>query len=69
MTKKLPARPRKRALTIRVDEDTLLYFCELTDDTGIPTGTLINYYLRYCAEEELCIDLTWCPRQGGQLDE
>jgi antitoxin component of RelBE/YafQ-DinJ toxin-antitoxin module len=63
VTKKNLDRPRKHSITIRIDEDTLLYFCELTDDTGIPTQTLINHYLGYCAEENLSIDLTWCPRQ------
>ncbi len=42
----------KKQLTIRLDEDTLAYFRELADETGIPYQTLINLYLRECAAEK-----------------
>ena len=45
-------RPRKRSVTIRLDEDTVLYFLELADETWIPYQTLINLYLRECAAEQ-----------------
>ena len=43
------AKQLKKQLTIRLDEDTLTYFRDLADETGIPYQTLINLYLRECA--------------------
>lgn len=54
-------RPRRRSLTLRIDEDSLYYFAELADETWIPYQTLINLYLRDCAERRLEIDLSWYP--------
>jgi predicted DNA binding CopG/RHH family protein len=39
----------KRAVTIRLDEETVAYFKALSADTGLPYQTLINLYLRDCA--------------------
>jgi len=39
----------KRAVTIRLDEETVAYFKALAADTGLPYQTLINLYLRDCA--------------------
>jgi predicted DNA binding CopG/RHH family protein len=43
------ARRLKRSVTIRLDETTLTYFKSLAEETGIPYQTLINSYLRDCA--------------------
>ncbi len=49
----------KKQLTIRLDEDTLTYFRELAEETGIPYQTLINLYLRECAQEKKRPSLRW----------
>ncbi len=49
----------KKQLTIRLDEDTLGYFRDLAEDTGIPYQTLINLYLRECAAEKKRPSMRW----------
>jgi uncharacterized DUF497 family protein len=51
-TKKL-----KKQVTIRLDEDTISYFKELAEDKGLPYQSLINLYLRDCAQSHR--DLKW----------
>ena len=53
------ARRLKRQVTIRLDEPTLDYFKELADDTGIPYQTLINLFLRDCAEAKKRPSMKW----------
>ena len=53
------AKRLKRQLTIRLDEDTLAYFRELAEETGIPYQTLINLYLRECAAQRKKPSLRW----------
>jgi uncharacterized protein (DUF4415 family) len=53
------AKRLKRQLTIRLDEDTLAYFRELAEETGIPYQTLINFYLRECAVEKKRPSMRW----------
>ena len=43
------AKRLKRAVTIRIDTDTIRYFKQLSRTTGLPYQTLINLYLRDCA--------------------
>lgn len=40
----------KKQMTIRLDNDTILYFQELSRELAIPYQTLMNMYLRECAE-------------------
>ena len=40
----------KEQVTIRLDEDTIAYFKALAAEKGIPYQSLINLYLRECAE-------------------
>ena len=47
----------KKQLTIRLDEDTIIYFKSMADDKGIPYQSLINLYLRDCAQSHR--DLKW----------
>jgi uncharacterized protein (DUF4415 family) len=49
----------KRQVTIRLDELTIGYFKELSEETGIPYQTLINLYLRDCAVMKKRLALTW----------
>lgn len=49
----------KRPVTIRMDTDTISYFKQLAEETGIPYQTLINLYLRDCAALNKKISLNW----------
>ena len=40
----------KEQVTIRLDKDTIAYFKALAAEKGIPNQSLINLYLRECAE-------------------
>lgn len=53
------AKQLKKQLTIRLDEDTLAYFRELAEETGIPYQTLINLYLRECATTKKRPSMRW----------
>lgn len=44
------AKRMKRQVTIRLDEDTITYFKAMADRKGLPYQSLINLYLRECAE-------------------
>jgi uncharacterized protein (DUF4415 family) len=59
-SKKNPyAKQLKKQVTIRLDEDTIDYFKSLSDDTNIPYQSLINLYLRECAQKHKKLNLTW----------
>ena len=49
----------KKQITIRLDGETLNYFKSLAEDTGIRYQTLINLYLRDCAEAKKKLALRW----------
>ena len=49
----------KRQVTIRMGDDVISYFKELSEDTGIPYQTLINLYLRDCVAKNRKPDLSW----------
>lgn len=44
------AKALKRQITIRLDARTIAYFQELGGQVGLPYQSLINLYLRDCAE-------------------
>jgi uncharacterized protein (DUF4415 family) len=44
------ARRLKKQITIRLDADTIGYFKQLAVQTGVSYQTLINLYLRDCAD-------------------
>lgn len=50
-------RKNKINITIRLDEDVLDYFKELSQKTDIPYQTLINFFLKDCAKNKM--QLTW----------
>ena len=59
-SKKNPyAKKLKKQITIRLDKDTLIYFKELSEDNGIPYQSLINLYLRDCAEKHKKLQVDW----------
>jgi predicted DNA binding CopG/RHH family protein len=59
-SKKNPyAKVLKQQITIRIEPQTINYFKNLSTETGIPYQTLINLYLRDCAEKHRQINLGW----------
>jgi len=53
------ARRLKRQVTIRLDEPTIAYFKGLSEERGVPYQTLINLYLRDCAETGRTLAMQW----------
>lgn len=53
------ARRLKQQVTIRLDRTTVAYFKGLADDLGVPYQTLINLYLRECAEAKKRLSMKW----------
>ncbi len=49
----------KKQITIRIDDDTIEYFKALAEEKDIPYQTLINLYLRDCAESHRKPKLKW----------
>ena len=53
------AKRLKKQVTLRLDEPTLGYFKSLAERVGMPYQTLINLYLRDCAEHKKELRLHW----------
>ena len=53
------AKKLKKQVTIRLDEDTVEYFKQLAEDKGMPYQSLINLYLRDCAQNQKDLKVTW----------
>jgi len=53
------AKRLKKQITIRLDENTILYFKNMAEDKGIPYQSLINLYLRDCANEHRELKTRW----------
>ena len=60
------ARRLKQQVTLRLDQDSIGYFKRLSHEIGIPYQTLINLYLRECAETGKRLSLKWRP--GAETD-
>lgn len=52
----------KKQVTIRLGQDILDYFQSLAQENDIPYQTLINLYLRECAQTQK--HLTWVKGKG-----
>lgn len=50
---------QKKQITINIDGSTIDYFKSLADTKGIPYQTLINLYLRDCADNQRQLQLSW----------
>ncbi len=61
------ARRLKQPVTIRLDQDTITYFKGLSEESGIPYQSLINLYLRECAQSRKRLSVLWEPaaKQGA----
>lgn len=53
------AKRLKKTVTIRIDDTSLDYFKRMSQETGIPYQTLINMYLRDCAEARRKLNIDW----------
>ena len=55
------AKRLKKQVTIRIEETTLAYFKRLAAELAIPYQTLINMYLKDCANHRKQLRLEWRP--------
>ncbi|MGE0454317.1 MAG: BrnA antitoxin family protein [Vicinamibacteria bacterium] len=53
------AKRLKKQITIRLDQPTIEYFKAAAEASGIPYQTLINLYLRDCADSKRRLSLEW----------
>ena len=53
------AKKLKKQITINIDSDTVDYFKEQAESSGIPYQTLINLYLADCAANRKKLKLSW----------
>ena len=51
----------KKQVTIRLDIPTIEYFKQLSAEVGMPYQSLINHYLRDCAESKKKPHMEWDP--------
>lgn len=49
----------KKQITIRLDEDVVTYFKELSEKNGVPYQNLINLYLKDCASKHKELKMDW----------
>jgi len=52
-------RPRKQAVTIRLDPATITYFKDLSVEFSMPYQTLINSFLTDCAKRKKKPAISW----------
>lgn len=53
------AKKMKKAISIRLDENTIDYFKDMSENVGIPYQNLINLYLRDCAAKHKKLNMKW----------
>jgi predicted DNA binding CopG/RHH family protein len=49
----------KKQITIRINDDTIKYFKNLSEEVGMSYQNLINLYLNDCAEHNKKIKVNW----------
>ena len=49
----------KKQITINIDNETIDFFKEQSEDAGIPYQTLINLYLTDCAKQKKQLRMSW----------
>ena len=49
----------KKQVTIKIDNDTIDYFKEQSEKSGLPYQTLINLYLSDCVSHNRKLNLSW----------
>ena len=59
-TKKNPyTKLLKKQVTINLNEEVLMYFKQMSEETGIPYQTLINFCLLRFVHEKKRLDVDW----------
>jgi uncharacterized protein (DUF4415 family) len=53
------AKKLRKQVTIKLDEDTIEYFKDMAEAKGIPYQSLINLYLRDCAQTHRDLKFQW----------
>ena len=53
------AKNLKKTITIKLDENFIIYFKKESDNIGIPYQTLINMYLKDCVKNNRHPELIW----------
>ena len=53
------AKKLKKQITINIDADTIDYFKEQAENSGIPYQTLINLYLADCVLNNKRLNISW----------
>ncbi len=53
------ARKLKKNVTIRLSVDVIEYFKSMSEQTGIPYQSLINLYLKDCAQHHRKLEPKW----------
>lgn len=49
----------KKIITIRIDDDSIDYFKQLSEETGLPYQSLINLFLKDCAQNKRKPNIKW----------
>ena len=49
----------KQQITIKLSNEVLDYFKDLSEKASIPYQTLINFYLLDCVKSKKTIDISW----------
>lgn len=53
------AKQLKKQITINIDSDAIDYFKKQSESAGIPYQTLINLYLKDCAQNGRQLKISW----------
>ena len=53
------AKKLKKQITINIDSETIDYFKQLSESSGIPYQTLINLYLTDCVSQKKQLQMSW----------
>jgi len=53
------AKKLKKQITIRIDDEAINYFKALSEELGVPYQSLINLYLKDCANQKKKLSLHW----------
>ena len=49
----------KKPVTMRLSEDVVEYFKNMSDEAGVPYQSLINLYLRECLANSQKVQINW----------
>jgi predicted DNA binding CopG/RHH family protein len=49
----------KKQISIRIDSETIHYFKTMAEELGLPYQSLINFYLKDCAQKKKKLKANW----------